>query len=117
MLHKGAKEGEAWVVMPTVLVMMTQTFKSSDMDMVSSIGPMVPTMKVNGTSTKQKVKELSGTLKAMCTVVSSRMTWPMAMVNTLTSTDPSTKECLRMMFKRVTEKRSGLMEPSMLALT
>lgn len=116
MALKGAKVVE-WEDMLKEQAMMIQIFKSSDMDMVSSIGQMVPIMKVNGSLTKQKDKELSGTRKVMCTAVSSRMIWLMDMASTLTSTDPNTKENSKMTYKRVMVRKSGLMGQSMLDLT
>jgi len=96
---------------------MTKTFKNSDMDMEFNIGQMVPTMKANGFSTKLKVREHSGTLRVMFTAENSKMTWLTVMVNTLILTAQSTKENLRMTFKKVMAKKSGLMEPSMLDRT
>ena len=48
------------------------------MDMESSIGPMVPTTKASGTSTKQKDKVLLYGQTEICTLVNGRMTECMA---------------------------------------
>jgi hypothetical protein len=69
-------------------------------------------MKDSGTSTKLKVKELSGTQKETFTVASLRMTWLTDMESTLTSTVQNIKENLKTTFKKVTVKRNGLTEPS-----
>jgi len=83
------------------------------MDMVFSIGQMELTMKVNGNITKLKEKEPFGTLKEMCTEANSRMIWPMASVSIPILMVPSTRANLEMTFKRATEKKNGLMAPSM----
>lgn len=51
---------------------------------VYNIGLMALIMKVSGTSTKLKAKELSGTPKVMSIAENSKMTWQMVMENTLT---------------------------------
>jgi len=91
--------------------------KSSDTVMEYSTGLMVLTMKANGTLTKPKGKESSGTLKAMYTRVTLGMTWLTVMVNTLISMAQSIKESSKMMSRKAMEKKSGLMEPSILATT
>ena len=73
-------------------------------------------MKDIGALARQKVKVLFGMLKAMYTEVNLNMTWQMAMVNTLTSMAPGTRESLSTMFKKATEKKSGLMAPNMWAI-
>lgn len=88
---------------------MTLIFRSSDTVMVYSTGPMVPTTKVSGISTKPKGKESSGTLKAMYTRVTSGMIWPTVMESTLISMAPSIKESSKMMSRKAMEKKSGLM--------
>ena len=87
-------------------------FKNLDMAMVFSTGLTVRTTRVNGTSTKRKVKAHSGMLRVTYTKASSRMTWPMDMASIRTLTDQSIKESSRMMFRKVTVKKSGLTEPS-----
>ena len=57
---------------------------SLDMDMVSNIGPMELITKVNGLTTKLKVKEHFGMPKEMSIEVNSKTIWPMVMVSILT---------------------------------
>jgi hypothetical protein len=87
------------------------------MDMEFNIGLMALIMKVNGVSTKLKVKELFGMLKEMFTEENSKMIWQMAMENTHISTVLNIKENLKMTFKKDMEKKNGLMEQSMLVHT
>ena len=96
---------------------MIQIFKNSDMATVFSTGLMERTTKVNGTSTKRKVRAHSGMLRVTYTKASSRMTWQMDMASIRTSTDQSIKESSRMMFRKAMVKKSGLTEPSTLAHT
>jgi hypothetical protein len=77
------------------------------MDMVFNIGLMVLIMKVNGISIRLKVKELFGMLKVMFTEENLRMIWPMDMENILILTEANIKENLKMMYKKVMERKSG----------
>lgn len=88
---------------------------SSEMATVYNTGLMVLTTKDSGNSIKRKVKVSSGMLKETCTEVNSETIWPMAMVNTHISMDPNIKESSQMTYKKVTVKKNGLMEQSILA--
>ena len=75
--------------------------------MVSNTGMMELTMKVNGTTTKPRAKELFGMLKVTYIMESLRMTWPMGMESTHILMAPSTKESLETTCRRATAKKSG----------
>jgi hypothetical protein len=62
----------------------TKVLMNSGTVMEFSTGSTVLTMKDSGTSTKLKVKELSGTQKETYTVASLRMTWLTDMESILT---------------------------------
>tara|TARA_B110000285_G_C15057076_1_gene580166 strand:- start:513 stop:785 length:273 start_codon:yes stop_codon:yes gene_type:complete len=79
------------------------------MDMVYNIGQMEHITKETGCLTKQKDKEHSGMLKVMFIEVNLKTTWLMGMENILISMDLNIKENLETMFKKVTEKKNGLM--------
>ena len=81
--------------------------------MVSNIGPMVLTMKVNGSSIRLKEQVLSGMLKSMYIEATSKTIWQTDKENILISMEASIKESLKMMFKRAMERKNGLMELSM----
>ena len=86
-------------------------------DMESNIGLMGPTMKDNGFSTKQKVQAHFGTLRAMFIGATLKMIWLTDKENTLILMEVSTKESSKTMYKRATERKSGLTEQSMLVPT
>jgi len=92
---------------------MTRTSMNFVMDMEFSTGPTELIMRDSGTSIKLKDKELSGMLKAMYIEENSKTIWPMDMESTLISTEANIKESSKMMSKRATEKKSGLMELNM----
>ena len=83
------------------------------MVMVSNIGLMEHIMKANGILIKLKEMVHSGMLKEMCIKESLRMIWLMAMVNILISMEASIKVNSGMMFKKVMEKKNGLMVQNM----
>jgi hypothetical protein len=77
------------------------------MVMEYNIGQMALIMKVNGVLTKPKDKALFGMLKVMFTEENLRMIWPMDMENILILTEANIKENLKMMYKKVMERKSG----------
>ena len=85
---------------------------SSDMVMEYNTGSMVPTTKENGSTTKPKAKVPSGMPREMSIAANSRTTWPTGMENILTLTEANTRENSRTMYRKETEKKSGLMGPS-----
>ena len=78
-----------------------------------NIGLMEHITKDSGISIKLKDKELFGTLRGMFTEENSEMIWPMDTVNTPTSMEANIKVSLKTMFKRVMERKNGLMELNM----
>ena len=98
------------------LVKLVRTKKKSmnlGMDMEYNTGLMEHTTKDSGTITKLKVKEHSGMLKETYIKVNLRMIWPMVMAIIYILTEVSIKVNLKMMFRKDTEKKNGLMVQSM----
>jgi len=85
--------------------------------MESNTGLMELIMRANGFSTRLKELERFGTLKVMFTGVNSKMIWRMVKENILTSMVVNIKESSKMMYKKVTERKNGLMAPNMLEPT
>lgn len=85
-----------------------------DVDMESRSGSTELYMKENGSIIKLKVKEHSGMPRVTFTLEISKLIKRMDMVSTLMSTGQDMKDNGLMMFKKVKEKRLGLMEPNML---
>jgi hypothetical protein len=83
------------------------------MVMVFNTGLMELTMKVSGTLTKLRAKELFGMLKEMFITANSKMIWPMGMESTLILMAVNTRVSSKMMSKRVMAKKSGSMVPNM----
>jgi hypothetical protein len=79
------------------------------MVMVFSIGLMEHIMKASGVLIKLKDKVLSGMRKEIFIEESLGMIWRMVMVNILILMGQNIMENLRMMFKKVMEKKNGLM--------
>jgi hypothetical protein len=84
------------------------------MDMVYNIGLMVPITRATGSWTKLKAKVRFGTLKETFIEVNLKMIWPTAMENTLILMVLNTRENFMMTYKKVTVKKNGLMELSIL---
>lgn len=75
--------------------------------MVFNTGMMAPITRDNGVTTKLRVKELSGMLKVMFTMESSKMIWRMDMENILILMDQNIKGNSKTMSKKDMEKKSG----------
>ena len=87
---------------------------NSDMDTEYNTGLMGLITRANGTTTKQKAKELSIMQKEISIEESSRMTWLMDMENIFILMAANIKVSLKMTYKKDTEKKNGWMEQSML---
>ena len=85
-----------------------------DMVMVSSTGQMELNMRVNGNIIKLTAKEPSIMLKETFMWENLKMIWLMGEVSIPILMALSIRVTLEMMFKRVKEKKSGWMVPSML---
>ena len=72
-----------------------------------NIGQMVLIMKVNGVSTKLKVKVHFGMQKVMFIEENSKMIWQMVMENIPILMDLNIKENSKMMFRKGMGKRNG----------
>ena len=95
------------------LMMMKTILWSLDTVMEFNIGLMELIMKDSGILTKLKDKVHFGMLKEMFTEENSEMIWPMDTENTPTSMEANIKVSLKTMFKRVMERKNGLMVPNM----
>lgn len=87
------------------------------MVMVSNIGLTEQIMKVTGLWTKLKVKEPFGTQKVIYIEVNLKMIWLTDMENTLILMVPNIRENSMMTYKKVTARKNGLMELSILVAT